>query len=383
MSDLSSDPDVDSQIVSPHLTAAAHAFLPDATNIAAIAGHPDLARVAAPSGLWRVRAWPAATSVAEIEAIHQVITAVHGAGAAAAPVVLPLVPPASSSVLLRDGRLYDALRWLPGEPPAGAAVAWPDADHIVDVPIVLPPSAFGEVMAFVARLHDLSPALAAEPAIPAAPLSFLPGAVRQAQSRHFQQLRPRARHEPVIQRWIAISERLLLAAEPAVLAAAAERPARGTILHLGLWGAHVLSEQDHLTGILGWERTSAGDPLLDIAQAVLRLQGWSDDAVELGLGAYSEMRPLAPEDRRLLPAIAALDAVATTGRMLEQVYDVDGADRPPPSLRTGVNLMLDSLATLDRTLNAPSRVRKRTWVRKGPPPTPRPKGEARRERRRR
>jgi aminoglycoside phosphotransferase (APT) family kinase protein len=311
------------------------------------------------------------------------LDAARNARIAAAPEVLPPEPPGGSSVLRRDGRLYDAQRWMPGETPANAAIGWPDEEHFIDVPIVLPAPAFGEVMAFLARLHGLPPALAGDPAIPAAPLSFLGGAVRQAHSRHFHQLRPRARHEPVIQRWLATSERLLAAAEPVVVAAATERPARGTILHLGLWGAHVLSEQEHLSGILGWERISAGDPLLDIAQVMIRLQGWSDDAVEMGLGAYSEIRPLAPDERRLLPAIAALDAVATTGRMLEQVYDVERTDRPPMTLRAGIDLMLSSLTTLDRTLNAPSRVRKRTWVRKGPPPTPRPKGEARRERRRR
>ena len=201
--------------------SAARALLPDATEIAEVAGHPDLVRVTAPSGVWRVRAWPSATSVAEMEAIHQVMAAAHDAGIATAPEVLPPAPPADSSVLLREGRLYDAQRWLPGEPQAGAAVAWPDEDHLVDIPIVLPPPAYGEVMAFLARLHDLPSALAADPALPAAPLSFLPGAVRQAHARHFHQLRPRARHEPIIQRWIAISERLLVAAEPVVLAAAA------------------------------------------------------------------------------------------------------------------------------------------------------------------
>lgn len=382
MLDSRSDPSVEFQTVSPHLAGAASDLLTDATEIAVVAGHPDLVRVSAPSGVWRVRAWPSATSIAEMDAIHDVMATARKAPSASVPEVLTPESPSSSSVLRHEGRLYDAQRWLPGGTPLGAEIAWPDANHIVDVPVALPTSALGEVMAFLAQLHSLPPALVANPSIPAAPLSFLPGAVRQAHSRHFHQLRPRARHEPIIQRWLATGERLLEAAEPVVMAAAAERPARGSILHLGLWGAHVLSEQDHLTGILGWERTSAGDPLLDIAQAVLRLQGWSDDAVELGLGAYSDVRPLAPDDRRLLPAIAALDAVATTGRMLEQVYDVDRTDRPPPLLRTGVNLMLDSLATLDRTLNAPSRVRKRTWVRKGPPPTPRPKGEARRDRHR-
>jgi aminoglycoside phosphotransferase (APT) family kinase protein len=149
-----------------------------------------------------------------------------------------------------------------------------------------------------------------------------------------------------------------------------------SVLHLGLWSAHVLLDGDALVGLLGWERVAAGSPLLDIAQATLRLQGWSDDAVELALATYAEIRPLSPADRRLLPAVAALDAVATTGRLLEQTYAVEETARPPTALRAAIDMMLRSMTALDRSLIAQAKVGKsnRTPWRRDPRPTPRREG---------
>jgi aminoglycoside phosphotransferase (APT) family kinase protein len=197
---------------------------------------------------------------------------------------------------------------------------------------------------------------------------MLAGAVRQAHGRHLAALRPRATREPAIQRWLATSERLLARAEPAVDAAAESGPRPASIVHLGLWPAHVLLAEEHVSGLLGWERAAAGSPLLDLAQATLRLQGWSEDAVEMAVGAYGDVQSLSPEERRLLPAIAALDAVAATGRLLEQTFGVEGAGRPPSAARSAVDMMLTSMAALDRNLT-PSAVKKtrRTFR---PPPRP-------------
>lgn len=172
-----------------------------------------------------------------------------------------------------------------------------------------------------------------------------------------------------------------MASAAPLIDASDERERSASVLHLGLWPAHVLLDGDALTGLLGWERVAAGSPLLDLAQATLRLQGWTEDAVETVLGAYGEVRNLAPEERRLLPAVAALDAVATTGRLLEQTYAVAGAGRPPTALRAGIEMMLRSMTALDRALNAPSdKSRRRTWNRQGPPPRNRAKGGKSRER---
>ena len=257
------------------------------------------------------------------------------------------------SILRREGRLYDAQRWLPGSPPPRAETGWPEPDDCIDLPAILPAAAFADVIVTIAQLHAATAAIAARPGIPAAPLDMLAGAVRQAHGRHLGALRARAPREPAIQRWLATGERLLARAEPIVQAAAESGPLPATIVHLGLWPAHALIEEGRLSGLLGWERVAAGSPLLDLAQATLRLQVWSEEAVETAFGTYGDVQPLSPDERRLLPAVAALDAVAATGRLLEQVYGVPVTARPPTAARAAIDMMLGSMAALDRGLSAP------------------------------
>jgi aminoglycoside phosphotransferase (APT) family kinase protein len=366
------------------LLQAARAYFPDFTAADAIAGHPDLVKITTPTGLGRVRRWPAGALVADIAFSREVMATAREVGVAPVP-RLAVLPTAPDEPSLRVGsRHFDAQEWLPGATPPRSEAAWPNPDDRIDIPVVLAPATFSAVIATAARLHDATTAIAARHGIPAAPLSMLPGAVRQAHGRHLAALRARARREPAIQRWLATGERLMAAAEPIVIAATEDLGLPASVLHLGLWPAHLLLDGDALTGLLGWERVATGSPLLDIAQATLRLQGWSDEAVEVALGAYAEARPLSPEERRLLPAVAALDAVATTGRLLEQTYAVEETARPPTALRGAIDMMLRSMMALDRSLIAQSTVgkSKRTPWRRGPRPTSVRKGGEPRARRR-
>jgi hypothetical protein len=360
------------QSVHDDLLRAAQAFFPDFTAAEAIAGHPDVVRVATPWAAGRVRRWPAGILAADIAFSHEVMATASDAGLLPVPQLVPL-PTAPAELALRIGsRHFDAQIWSNGASAPRSEAAWPNPEDRIDIPVVLAPAAFSGVIAATARLHDATATLAARPGIPTAPLSMLPGAVRQAHGRHLAALRARARREPAIQRWLATGERLMAGAEPIVVTATEDRELSTSVLHLGLWPAHVLLQGDSLTGLLGWERVAAGSPLLDIAQATLRLQGWSDEAVEVALGAYAEARPLSPEERRLLPAVAALDAVATTGRLLEQTYAVDETARPPTALRAAIDMMLRSMTALDRSLIEQSTVgkSKRTPWRRGPRPGP-------------
>ena len=358
--------------VGEDLLQAARTFFPDFTTAEAIPGHPDIVKISSPAGTGRVRRWPAGVLATDIAFGHEVMATARDTGLIPVPrLVSP--PSASNEPSLRIGsRRFDAQEWMLGAPPPRSEAAWPNPEDRIDIPVVLAPAAFSAVIATTARLHDVTTTIAARQGIPTAPMSMLPGAVRQAHGRHLAALRARARREPAIQRWLATGERLMAAAEPIVLATPEELGLPASVLHLGLWPAHVLLEGNALTGLLGWGRVAAGSPLLDIAQATLRLQGWSDEVVELALGAYAEARPLSPEERRLLPAVAALDAVATTGRLLEQTYAVDEPARPPTALRAAIDMMLRSMTALDRSLIAQSTVgkSKRTPWRRGPRPTP-------------
>ena len=370
--------------LSDELTEAARAFFPDHTGTQEIAGHPNLIKVTTPTEAGRVHRWPAGVPAADVAFTREVMTTAREAGITAVP-ALVTAPDAPNEPVLRIGsRLYDAQLWSPGETPPRAEAAWPDPDDRIDIPVVLSPAAFAAVITATARLHESMMELAGRRAIPTAPLSMLPGAVRQAQGRHLGALRARARREPAIQRWLATGERLMGVAEPIVLAAVEVQESLPSVLHLGLWPAHILLDGDELVGLLGWERVAAGSPLLDIAQATLRLQGWSDDAVEATLATYAETRALSPAERRLLPAVAALDAVATTGRLLEQTYAVDETARPPTALRAAIEIMLRSMTILDRNLVAQAAVGKsnRTPWRRGPRTAPAREGGKPRARRR-
>ena len=348
--------------VSDDLRGACRDFFPeaDAAAIAALPGYPDIAKVVTPHGPMRVRRWPPETAAADVAFSHRVMAAAREAGLT---VVASMASPPNSdeTVLRRDGALYDAQEWLPGSPPPRAEARWPEPADRIDLPAAIPETAFAEVIATVAALHAVTADLAGEPGAPAAPLAMLPGAVAQAHARHFSALRARAIREPTIQRWLATSERLLATATPIVIEATREDSGTVTPLHLGLWPAHVLLTEGTLTGLLGWERVAVGSPLLDLAQAILRLQGWTDGIVETAIGVYSDVRPLAPTERRLLPAVAALDAVAATGRLLEQTFVPGIGERPPTALRGAIDMMLRSLTALDRGLAAPER-KHRQWT---------------------
>jgi aminoglycoside phosphotransferase (APT) family kinase protein len=358
--------------VSEDLLQAAREFFPDYTAAAALPGHPDVVKITTPASTGRVRRWPSGVHATDIAFSHEVMATARDAGVTPVPrLVFPPTAPDEPSLRIGNRR-FDAQEWLPGAPSPRSEAAWPNPEDRIDIPVVLTPAAFSAVIAAAARLHDATTVIAARHGIPTAPLLMLPGAVRQAHGRHLAALRARARREPATQRWLATGERLMAAAEPIVLATPEDLGLPASLLHLGLWPAHVLLESDALTGLLGWERVAAGSPLLDIAQATLRLQGWSDESVEVALGAYSEARLLSPEERRLLPAVAALDAVATTGRLLEQTYAVDETARPPTAVRAAIDMMLRSMTALDRSLIAQATVgkSKRTPWRRGPRPTP-------------
>jgi Ser/Thr protein kinase RdoA (MazF antagonist) len=368
------------------LQDASRAFFPDLTAIEGIAGHPDVARVTTQGGLRRVRRWPEGTPASAITFVHEVMHLARQAGLSIVPAPISAPGCAGDALVRAGGRFYDAQVWLPGEPPQRAEAAWPDVDDRVEIPVVLSPAHLAEVIAALAQLHEATTELAERGGVPAAPLAMLPAVVRQAQARHLAALRARARREPAIQRWLAIGERLIANAEPAVLAATEEGQHLPTsVLHLGLWPAHVLLDNDAVTGLLGWERAATGSPLLDLAQVTLRLRGWSDEAIEEVIATYSDVRPIAPEERRLLPAVAALDAVDSTGRLLEQTYAVEQTARPPTALRSAVDMMLRSMSALDRNLSAPPPgAKRRTWVHRPPPPGSRRQtaGGKRRERHR-
>ncbi|MFT4039544.1 MAG: phosphotransferase [Thermomicrobiales bacterium] len=377
MTDTAPSPTIDTD-----MPQAVQAFLPGATEVVPIPGHPELARVVTPEGIWRVRRWPAGAPASDVTFSHEVLEIARRVEPAITPALLLTSHETPADAVRIGGRYYDAQQWLPGAPLPGAEIAWPGPDVRIDVPVAAPNEVFIQVITALAKLHAASEGLATTKGAPSAALGLLPGAVSQAQQRQVNALRGRARYEPAIQRWIATGERLISTAAPVVEAAAAQGTLSTSVLHLGMWPAHVLTEGERVTGLLGWERAAVGSPLLDLAQATLRLRGWTDDAVETTVGYYSDVRDLTPEERRLFPAVAALDVVATTGRLLEQTFLTGSDERPPLPLRKSVEMMVRSMNAVERSLLGPIERKKRVWDHNRPGPNQRPRGGGPRDRRR-
>jgi hypothetical protein len=236
------------------------------------------------------------------------------------------------------------------------------------LPVIVTDETLADVLRAVATAHARTTGFAGTQQTTAAPLPQLLTAVTQAWREQRGVLRPLAGTTPAVRRWLAIGERALPAAETA-LATAGDGPEQRTMCHFGLWPAHVIlpeaAEPGAGPGLIGWEHCNAGSPLVDLAQVVSRFRGWSAASAELAIAAYSEVRPLAPEDRRLLPAVAALDLIATTGQMLIYAYGGrPGGARPPSVLREPARTLLDSLDVASNALLAQDRS-KRSGVTRG------------------
>jgi hypothetical protein len=359
---------------------AVQAFLPEASEIFAIPGHPDLVRVTTPGGEWRVRRWPQGTPDSDVTFSHEVLEIARGSAAELTPQLVLTSHDTPADAVRVDGHLYDAQQWLPGAPMKGAEIAWPSPESRIDVPVGIPHEAFTQVITTLGKLHAASEGLSTTKGAPSAALGVLPGAVAAAHRRQMSSLRSRARFEPAIQRWIATGERLITTATPLIEQATEQGKLSTAVLHLGMWPAHVLLQDERVSGLLGWERAAVGSPLLDLAQATLRLRGWTDDAVETTVGYYSDVRDLTPEERRLFPAVAALDVVASTGRLLEQTFLTTSDERPPLPLRAAVEMMIRSMNAVERSLLGPTERKKRVWDYSRP--SQRPRGGSSRDRRR-
>ena len=71
--------------VSDDLLQAARAFFPKFTGAEAIAGHPDVVKITTPTGIGRVRRWPAGVHAADIAFSREVMAAARDAGVSPVP----------------------------------------------------------------------------------------------------------------------------------------------------------------------------------------------------------------------------------------------------------------------------------------------------------
>lgn len=328
---------------------AASAFFPEATSVAALPGADDLVRVEDVSGTWCVRRWPEGVAATRVRFVHAVLREARQAGVRVVPEVAETGAGERRDVIPIAGRLFDAVGWLPGRPLGRTVLETTPAGSRVTLPGTLPRMPFEDLVETVARFHTATELVAGRVEAPRSPLASVAAAVTRAWSGHRGRLREAAARNPPVQRWIRSSERALPAAIAALEAVPEQWNGMTVVGHHDLWPAHVLfsrrDEDERLTGLVDFTALAAGSPLLDLAHLVGHFGGWSADAAEAALGTYSAVRPLLPEERRLLPSVVALDLIAEAGWRLVVANELRGREDPPVSaaLRTGAEALLASL----------------------------------------
>lgn len=360
----------------PGLTQAVDLFLPGASLTEQVPGHAHLVRVEHDGAWWKVRRWPEATPRGRVDFVHRVLEQAAGEADGLAP--RPRATSDGAHSIVVQGALYDCQSWLPGEAVADGPEAEVRDGRLAPLPVVVPDELVVDILRRVATAHERTAALAAGQRLAAPPLSQLLAAVTQSWQEQRGVLRPIAVATPAVRRWLAIGERALPAAETAITGALTEEASQ-TLCHFGLWPAHVIvpesSESAAGLGLIGWEHCNIGSALIDIAQVVSRFRGWSAAGAELAIAAYSEAATLRPEDRRLLPAVAALDLIVTSGQMLIDAYGGrPSGTRARTPLREAARSLLDSLDAASSALTAqerPKRAAHRVWRPGGPPPSSR------------
>ncbi|HKG24568.1 MAG TPA: phosphotransferase, partial [Thermomicrobiales bacterium] len=342
-------------------------FFPEATSIEPAAGRSHLARVEAPSGVWAVRQWPAGTPRTRLDFVHALLKESRDAGIAFVPEVA--ARPDDGTVIAIGGSFYDAESWLPGRAPTRGLDLVDDRGRGINRPAPLPATTMTAVVRAVASWHRVTQDMAGRNDVPQAPLDAVLRAVRSTWEEQRRRLRPLAPRTPHIQRWLRSGEVVLAGAVDSLATVDFLRGRPLVIGHLNLWPAHLLVSRveghEEISGLIDFADAAASSPLVDLVQLIARFNGWTGSAAEEAIGAYVAERPLAPEERRSLPAVAGLDLVVETGRLLTLGYATPAVVQSgrAETVRNGAAMLLLSLEAVTPAVQRgdrpePSRARK-------------------------
>ncbi|MGC4193037.1 MAG: aminoglycoside phosphotransferase family protein [Thermomicrobiales bacterium] len=357
-----------------HLECAAATILPGFTapQPQPLGRSPHLLRVSTPDGLRVVRRWEPATTVGRIDFVAKTLDVANDAGVPMLPRILPIRDRDGAYALLQDGQLFTAATWLDGRPFARYGNFRTPDGQTIDVPV--PTATPVEDVAFAAarvlgRFHVATRELAGAKEAPRAPLAgFLKAATRQWQNdkRH---LGDKAAGFSEIRRWLRCGNRVMGVGPARLEATSGILDDTRTVVHGDLWPTHLLvSPQNELTGVTGWATMTTSSPVLDLVQLAGHVKGWTAAIAEDLVGAYHDVAPLTPEQRRSIPVVAAIDLVGRVARLLELAFLDERmiGHEAVPSLRSGVNILLHSLETLTNIL-VPEEARRYQPARTGAP----------------
>lgn len=340
-----------------NLRDAASRWFDGLERVEPVGSAPHLSRVTANGIEYVMRQWPLGARVEAVNLASRALDIARPACDGRLPVPQP-GPGEPDSWGIRVGeRLVSAATWLPGRPLARYGDFRTPDGAVIDVP--LPPSAPApeivlEAVRTIGAFHAATAPLATTASMAA---STLPKLLRESSATWSAQRRDvgqRAANSPEIRRWLRCGNRVYPVAAEYLEPSAAG--ASTTIIHGDIWPANLLIEghdsERTLSGIVGWSQVRVGSPLIDLAHLAIHTAGWSGALAESILGAYTEVAPLPPMERRVLPVVAALDLVPRVGRLLDLAFVDDRmiGHESQPVLRSGLKSLLTSLENLTQIL---------------------------------
>jgi Ser/Thr protein kinase RdoA (MazF antagonist) len=329
--------------IDPILEQAIATLLPDLGSLEPVGNRPFLVLGTRGQQDVRIRRWPDGTVQERVRFIHRLQELLR-----AEPPVLCARPVPDTAIsrawTVIDGKLVDVQEWLPGRAAQSRTKAQEEDGHTVHRPAPLEAAQHATLVRHVASCHARSSSLATSRNAPHASLEQVLRAIDQTWSATRVRLRPTAPTSPPIQRWLRLSEQVIPAAKESARALEQE-PMRMAVAHLSLWPGHVLIDRDDNVSLLDFGAAVSTVPLLDVAQLVTRFAGWTGDNAEQVLGQYADVRPLTPHERRALPAVAGLDLIIESARLLRIGYAgaARQSSREAVSARAGALDMLNSL----------------------------------------
>jgi Ser/Thr protein kinase RdoA (MazF antagonist) len=343
----------------PDLIAAAEVYFPEAERVTTIAGFPHQVHVATVEGQWAVRRWAPPATITAVEWIADAMDAARAAGVTVVPAHATVPGRGAQRAFLHAGQVYDAIAWPNGRPLNRYGTFTLENGGAINLPLpdsMAAPDMLTSAVRELAKIHLATQQIADRAD---APVLTLEAMLSAAEAQYAQLRKTVGRHaggNQEIRRWLRCGNRVLPAAAERLAESSSIASARTCAVHADVWPSRLLVDeiagQQTLTGIVGWRQAAAGAPVLDIARIAARVARWSAATAETVVGAYSEVAPLAPEQRRLVPVIAALDLTSITGTMLQAAYDDDTIANDPVQsfIRSGIQTSLRSLETLANVL---------------------------------
>lgn len=208
----------------------------------------------------------------------------------------------------------------------------------------------------LARIHTASEPFARDPALPGITLAAHMDHVRQRWFRLRRTIGEAASAERDIRRWLRCGNRLIPTASDLLRNEEALLLERSVLTHGQLWPSNVFTigheDAREITALLGWEHATAGSPVQDLAALTVHMHGWSAALTEAIVESYTRERTLLPQQRRLIPAVAALELIDQSSDLLMLVYLDDRMLRHPAHAvaRSGLKTLLSSMESLTAVL---------------------------------